>query len=190
MRRISSLASAALGIALALTAPTMARAQFGPVGGVWTAVGSTMTFTFVSRDADFTHQLMLFTPDGTPASDVIFVGGQGDPGSPVTVTVTPGQQYMLGLAVEENGTTFFSNGTASVSEGGDSASNFIIAMQDGTDDVTRVAIEDLRQDVSDEDFNDMVVLVSTHVPEPATMFLMGTGAAALGLLRWRRRRHA
>ena len=55
-----------------------------------------------------------------------------------------------------------------------------------------VAFEDLPLASSDEDYNDLVVLVSSlspvHTPEPSTVLLLGTGFLAMAGYGWRRQR--
>jgi len=43
---------------------------------------------------------------------------------------------------------------------------------------------------SDNDYNDMVVKVSTVVPLPPTLMLLGSGMLGLAVLGWRRRRRS
>lgn len=193
-----------------VAAAAVAAASFGGAeqaeaqylgGGIWMAATNEMMFTFLGREATYQHELSLYTytMGGTDAS----LGARSSVGSifnipPVptvgtTVTVgglTPGQFYVLGLFVPNNGLLFFSDGFAynptTMMRVTDESANWSI---DGTAGVTyNVArAEDTRDNVIDEDFNDLVVGVST-VPEPGTVALLATGLIALGGFGAARRR--
>ena len=193
MRMRSSLVPVLVALVGALALPSSARAQFGPVGGVWTAGGSALNFTFISRSATYHHELRLYAVGDTPTavSDVIFATPPAPgAGSTVSVDVVAGQRYILGLAVTETGTIFFSDGTSSPSEGMGGSSNYLLEAITAEGAQTLVSIEDKMQLVSDEDFNDMIIQVEniTHSPEPATLALLGTGLAVLAAAGMRRRR--
>ena len=145
--------------------------------------------TFLGHEAAFTDLLYLHSPAGA-FTDVIFNNHTSPVGSTVNLgNFAAGTELVFRLHVENTGNDFF---TGNGSNNPDGVPHAVIdaAWQPNT---TRVGFEDLHDDVSDHDYDDLIYSFSNTgstapIPEPSTyvLLLAGLGFAAVSRRAMRR----
>jgi hypothetical protein len=198
--KTSKLTAGLMVLVLTAGAPQLAEASpwnIDPVTGAITTSGS-LSFTFVSRSAGFTHVFGGYTLGGGLLQTLFTIppttGG-------ATTTWTPGAgTYLFGLYVDDTGITWLSDGTQNPV---DATQVLKFRFTNINAYTTRMEIEDLKNlaggsastcttapvgnFVEPCDYNDAVIDV-TNTPEPATMGLMALGLVGMAAAGFRRRR--
>ncbi|MCE5243559.1 MAG: PEP-CTERM sorting domain-containing protein [Syntrophobacteraceae bacterium] len=157
----------------------------GTPGYYGNASGGATTFTFTRESTDAQAGLLIeiagwkninefgwYNTSGM-ASEVIFKGGDS---APKSAYFTPSEHYGF----------YFKTGGGNTYYTGGNANQFAVFSPDHKS-TYYLGMEDTPFDSSDKDFNDMVVKISA-VPEPCTMFLVGSGLIGLAACRRRFKR--
>ena len=145
----------------------------GNTGGLSLSANTTVTFTFMGKEAGFTNQLLF-------GNSVLFDNNVA-PGTPsAALTVNAGSLPFL----------FRAPGNLDANDDGSIATGLQIAFVKISDSVFYAFFDDGGAG-PDKDFDDMVVRVAATpiaTPLPGALPFFAGGLGALGLLRWRRKR--
>ena len=144
----------------------------GNTGGLSLSVNTTVTFTFMGKEAGFTNQLLS-------GNTVLFDNNVALGTQSATLTVNAGSLPFL----------FRAPGNLDANDDGSIATGLQIAFVKVSDSVFYALFDDGGAG-PDKDFDDMVVRVAIATPLPGALPLFAGGLGALGLLGWRRKRKA
>ena len=142
-------------------------------GGLSLSANTTVTFTFMGKEAGFTNQLLF--------GNTVLFDNNVAPGTPsATLTVNAGSLPFL----------FRAPGNLDANDDGSIATGLQIAFVKVSDSVFYALFDDGGAG-PDKDFDDMVVRAPPiATPLPGALPLFAGGLGALGLLGWRRKRKA
>ena len=147
----------------------------GNTGGLSLAANTTVTFTFMGKEAGFTNQLLF--------GNTVLFDNNVAPGTPsATLSVNAGSVPFL----------FRAPGNLDANDDGSIATGLQIGFVKVSDSVFYALFDDGGAG-PDKDFDDMVVRIAAApiaTPLPGALPLFATGLGALGLLGWRRKRKA
>jgi len=147
----------------------------GNTGGLSLSANTTVTFTFMGKEAGFTNQLLF--------GNTVLFDNNVAPGTPsATLTVNAGSLPFL----------FRAPGNLDANDDGSIATGLQIAFVKVSDSVFYALFDDGGAG-PDKDFDDMVVRIAAApiaTPLPGALPLFAGGLGALGLLGWRRKRKA
>ena len=198
MKNIATLGLSALMCSAAFSTAEASPWNVNPITGQISAQGS-LSFTFVSRSAGFTHRFGLYDLSHNLFGSQIFVIPPAVPGATAFRAVTG--PFLFGLRVSQSGITWWSDGANSIP---DPSQSLKFKFQNLNQYTTRLSMEDLTNLSGNNvntcvfgsstysmkekcDYNDLVVDV-TNTPEPATMGLLALGLVGISGAGWVRRR--
>ena len=161
------------------------------------ATGGEVVVQFLGHTAAFTNELYLFDPTDltTPLGSSIFTTHHTGVHSRASLgTFAPGTELVFGIYVRNTGHTYF---MGPGERNPDGIAHGAVSMETAPygflrfapDGMMGVGFEDLYGG-GDRDFDDLGFALSnvqlTHVPEPASLWLLALGLSACGLRRARR----
>jgi hypothetical protein len=191
----------------------------GTLGGTVTYQGGNVLLKFLYQQASFNNELFAFRmPTGQtfdPKNAVAIFNNHNDPAGTTfsfdphaVLGLNPGDELIFGICsnVSSNGTldcgggrrgeSLIYSGDGSRNPDGVAHARFEASCSNagicGSFTGNVMGFEDLREHVSDHDYNDVVFSIQqtpqSSVPEPTSMALMASGLMGMGGTGWLRRR--